>query len=125
MRRGLGASRRGRPSLLGSVARTAVIAGTATSVAGRVSANQQQAIAQQQQGQQAQQQLAAIQQQQHVDAQVAAALAQQGPATAPASAPPASSTDDLISQLTKLAALKDAGVLTDDEFAAQKARILA
>lgn len=41
---------------------------------------------------------------------------------APAAAPAAGG--DLVEQLTKLAALRDAGVLTEDEFAAQKARLL-
>jgi hypothetical protein len=43
---------------------------------------------------------------------------------APAPAPAASSEDDMISQLKQLAELHDQGVLTDDEFAAQKAKIL-
>lgn len=46
------------------------------------------------------------------------------PATAP-TAPAAAAPVDLAEQLTKLAALRDAGVLTDEEFAAQKARLLA
>src|SRR3954452_9978782 len=42
-------------------------------------------------------------------------------------APPApgGTTDDTIEQLTKLGQLRDAGVLTDDEFAEQKRRLLA
>jgi hypothetical protein len=43
----------------------------------------------------------------------------------PPPAPPASTGDDMLAQLEKLGQLRDAGVLTDDEFAAQKAKILA
>lgn len=122
MRRGIGRARRG-PSLLGAAARTAVIAGTASSVAGRVTAGQQAAAHRDQQGRDAQAQLDEIQRQQQVDAQVAAALAQQQqPAAAPAA--PAVGTDDVIARLTQLGELRAAGVLTEDEFAAQKARIL-
>ncbi|MDN5932882.1 MAG: SHOCT domain-containing protein [Pseudonocardia sp.] len=119
MRRGIGRARRG-PSLLGTAARTAVIAGTASSVAGRVTAGQQAAAHRDQQGRDAQAQLDEIQRQQQVDAQVAAALAQQ---QQPAAAP-AAGTDDVIARLTQLGELRAAGVLTEDEFAAQKARIL-
>ena len=38
---------------------------------------------------------------------------------------PASGTDDMLDQLKQLGELHDAGVLTDEEFAAQKAKILA
>ena len=47
---------------------------------------------------------------------------QEAPQAAP---PPAAMTDEKIAQLQKLAELKQAGVLTDEEFAAQKAKILA
>jgi hypothetical protein len=87
------------PGLLRGVARTAVIAGTATSVSNRVSRRQGQRWAQQE-GQEA---------------------AQQAPA-APAPAPaPAESTID---QLKQLGELKSQGILTEDEFAAQKAKLL-
>ena len=88
------------PGLLRGVARTAVIAGTATTVSNRVSRRQ----AQRWQGQEEQQ-----------------APAQQAPPPAPA--PPAEQST--IEQLKELAALKDQGVLTEEEFAAQKAKILA
>ena len=108
---------RGRPGLLGTMARTAVVAGTATAVAGGVRGAQNrkaQEAAEQQAAQQAvteqQQQLAQMQQQ--VDQMQAPA------APAPASSP------DLITELKKLADLHSAGVLTDDEFAAAKARLL-
>lgn len=120
MRRGLGRGRRGPgllgPRLLGTVARTAVVAGTASAVAGGVSGRQQEAAHQRQQGLDAQAQLAALRQQEQLDAQVAAALAAQAPA-APAA-------DDVITRLTQLGELRAAGVLTDEEFAVQKARVL-
>lgn len=105
-RRGVG---RGRPSLVGTAARTAVIAGTATAVSGKVAA-----------GQQAKAQQAAAQQQASVDPAVAQQLAAQQPA-----APAATGlTDEVVDQLKKLAELRDAGILTEEEFAAKKATML-
>ncbi len=46
------------------------------------------------------------------------------PAPAPAAAPVANSQDDQIDEIQKLAALKDQGILTEEEFAAKKAKIL-
>jgi hypothetical protein len=114
-RRGVG--RVGRPGLVGTAARTAVIAGTATAVSGKV-ASAQQAAAQQ----------AAAEQ----------AAMQQAPAPPPAPAapvaapepPPAATgdadalTDAVVDQLRKLAELRDAGILTDEEFAAKKRQLL-
>ena len=113
-RRGLG---RARPSLLGTAARTAVVAGTATAVAGSVAGSQQ---AKAQQAAAAQQQAAAAQQAQ-IDAAVAQQLAAQQPA---APAPPAPTTDDTIAQLRGLGELRDAGILTEEEFSAKKAQLL-
>jgi hypothetical protein len=120
--------RRGRPGLVGTVARTAVISGTATAVSNNVSrrqagkAQQAQAVAQHEQQQQweAQQQWAAQQ-------AAAAAAAAPPPPPAPVAAQPATagSSDATIDKLKELAELKAQGILTDDEFAAQKARILA
>lgn len=98
----------GRPGLVGMAARTAVVAGTATAVSGGIARHQQQKYA--------------AQDQQQYDAQQQAAAQQQY--AAPAPAPAAPSEDDTISQLEKLAALKQQGILTDEEFAAQKAKIL-
>ncbi|MFZ4433460.1 MAG: SHOCT domain-containing protein [Microthrixaceae bacterium] len=95
--------RAGRPGLVGTMARTAVIAGTATAVSGGV-ARRQQAKAQQ-----------------SADAQ---AYQEQEAAPAPAPAPAAAPEQDTITQLKELAALKDQGILTEEEFAAQKAKIL-
>ena len=88
--------------LIGGMARTAVVAGTATAVSNRVSRRQGNRWAQQEEAQ-AQQQ----------------AYAQPPPPPAPVS------QDDTITQLQKLGELRAAGVLTEQEFGAQKARILA
>ena len=124
MRRRLGRGR-GGPGLLGTVARTAVIAGTASAVAGRVDAAQQTAAQQQQQAAAAQEQLRQTQLQAQIDAQVDARMAGTQPAPTPASAPARPSVDELHAQLTKLGELRQAGLLTDAEFAEQKARLLA
>ena len=58
-----------------------------------------------------------------MQAQMAAMQAQQAQAAAPAAAPAAG--DDMMAQLQQLATMKAQGVLTDDEFAAAKARLLA
>ncbi|GIG55319.1 SHOCT domain-containing protein [Demequina activiva] len=91
----------GRPGLIGTMARTAVISGTATAVSGNVARRQQGRA-------QAQQEQAYVEQQQ-------AAQVQAAPAPA----------NDLMSQLQQLADLKAAGVLDDAEFAAAKAKLLA
>jgi hypothetical protein len=59
----------------------------------------------------------------HMANKRAEAQAQQAPPE-PAPAPPAAAAPDPIEQLTKLAALKDSGALTEEEFEAQKAKIL-
>jgi hypothetical protein len=98
------------PGLLRGVARTAVVAGTATAVGGRVRRRQEQRWAQQEGQQYAQYQ------------QQAAAAAPPAPA-APAPAP-AGGEESLIDQLKQLGELKEQGILTDEEFAAQKAKLL-
>ena len=105
--------RMGRPGLAGTMARTAVIAGTATAVSGGVR-NRQEASAQQAADAQAdQQQQAALQQQ---------AAAEQAAAAQPPPPPPAG--DDLIASLERLGTLHTQGVLTDEEFGAAKAKLL-
>ena len=87
------------PGLLRGVARTAAVAGTATAVSNRVSRRQAERWAEQ--------------------------SPQQGgyyEAPPQAAAPPAGA--DLIEQLKELGELRDKGVLTDEEFAAQKAKLL-
>lgn len=110
--------RMGRPGLVGMAARTAVVAGTATAVSGGVQRHQQAKA----QDQYDQQQAEAQQQQAQIDAAAQQAVAQQQ-AAAPAPAAPAASVD-IVAELQKLSSLKDAGVLTDAEFAAAKAKLL-
>jgi hypothetical protein len=95
------------PGLLRGVARTAVIAGTATAVSNRVSRRQANRWAAQEQ-QQAYQ-APAYEQQQSYDT------------------PPPAPADDMdakLAQLRELGELKSQGVLSEEEFAAQKRRIL-
>lgn len=113
--------RRGRPGLVGTMARTAVVAGTASATVGAMSnrrSNKQQAAYEQQAAQdaafQAQAELAELKAQQ-------AAAAQPQPAAAPADDDP---HDELMAKLEQLADLKAAGVLDDAEFAAAKAKLL-
>jgi hypothetical protein len=124
--------RMGRPGLVGTMARTAVVAGTASAVVGATSshqANKRQAAAEQQAAQQAafesQAQLAEMQAQMNaMQAQQAPAPPAAAPPPAPAAAAPAAG-GDLMAELSKLADLKAAGVLTDEEFSAAKAKLLA
>jgi hypothetical protein len=92
------------PGLIRGVARTAVVAGTATAVSNRVSRRQYNRWADQSEQQY-----------------------EQEPAPAPAQAPPAPSggADDRFEQLKQLGELKEQGILTEEEFAAEKAKILA
>lgn len=94
------------PGLLRGVARTAVIAGTASAVGGRVHHRQEAKWAQQEEQQNQQQ-------------------AQQAPPpqAAPAAAP-AAGGESMIDQLKELGELKAQGILTEEEFAAQKAKLL-
>lgn len=94
--------------LLRMAARTAVVAGTATAVSGRVAHRQNEKWAAQDQAQYDQQQAA-------YDAGVQAAQA--APPAAPAE-------EDPMVQIQKLSALHEQGVLTDEEFAAAKAKAL-
>ncbi|HEU4706224.1 MAG TPA: SHOCT domain-containing protein [Solirubrobacterales bacterium] len=89
------------PGLLRGMARTAVVAGTATAVSNRVSRRQGERWAEQEQQ-------AAIQAQ-----------------AAPAPAPAQGGGSSVIDQLKELGELKAQGILTEEEFAAQKAKILA
>lgn len=94
--------------LIGGMARTAVIAGTATTVSNRVSRRQAGRWAAEDQAQQQQQQQYAPPPQQYA-----------------APPPHQDDTDDMIAQLEKLGELRDKGILTDEEFAQQKARLIA
>lgn len=100
------------PGLLRGVARTAVIAGTASAVSGRVQRRQAERFAARDA---------------NIYAQREQAYQYQQPIPpAPPSAPtaPAAGRADSIQQLKDLAELKAQGILTDEEFAAEKAKIL-
>jgi hypothetical protein len=97
------------PGLLRGVARTAVVAGTATAVSNRVSRRQS--------GRWAAKEQAAAAEQAPPPAAAPEPQYQQAPPAAP-------STDDRLAQLKQLGELRDAGVLTDAEFEAQKGKIL-
>jgi hypothetical protein len=90
------------------MARTAVVAGTATAVSNRVSRRQADRWSTQADAEAYQQQ------------QMAAAAA-----PPPAAAPAPAAAPDTMTQLKELGELKAAGILTEEEFAAQKAKILA
>jgi hypothetical protein len=116
--------RMGRPGLIGMAARTAVVAGTATAVSGGMQRRQQDKANQQYEAQQYE----AQQQQAQIDAAAAQAVAAQQAAAAPPAAAPAAPAaaggTDIVAELQKLGALRDQGILTDDEFAAAKAKLL-
>ncbi len=98
-RRGIG--RPAQPSLVNTAARTAVVVGTASAVSGKAASNQA------------------------AKAQAAApAPAPDAAAPVPAPAPEAALSDDVYDQLKKLGELREAGILTDDEFQAKKTQIL-
>jgi Short C-terminal domain len=105
---------------IGGMARTAVVAGTATAVSNRVSRRQANRWAEKDQQAQDAADADAYRQQQAYDQQQA--YAQPAPPPPPQ---PAAPQVDVVSQLQKLGELKAAGILTDEEFAAQKAKILA
>jgi hypothetical protein len=99
------------PGLLRGVARTAVIAGTATAVSGRVQRRQAEKYADRDAAIYAEREQAYQQQ-----------VAPEPVAAAPVAAAP--SEGDVLDQLKQLGELHASGVLTDDEFAAQKAKLL-
>jgi hypothetical protein len=109
--------------LIRGVARTAVVAGTATAVSNRVSRRQANKWSAQEDQQAAQDEQAA-KAQAYDEQQAAQQQAYAAPPPQPA-APAAAAQDDMLTQLQKLGELKAAGVLTEEEFAAQKAKILA
>ncbi len=125
-RRGMG--RAGRPGLVGTVARTAVIAGTATAVSNKVSGHQNARAEEKAQAQEyQQQQYAAPPPQQYAQppqqyAQPPQQYAPPQPEYTTAPAPPGG--DELLDKLQQLGDLKDRGLLTQAEFDAQKARLL-
>ena len=96
--------------LLRGMARTAVVAGTATAVSNRVSRRQAGRWQQQENAQQADY------------AQQQAAYA--APPPPPAPAPAGTGGSDVTAELERLAGLRNQGVLSDEEFAAAKAKLL-
>lgn len=113
--------RMGRPGLVGTMARTAVVAGTATAVVHH--SNDRHAEKQQTQADaDAYNQQAAQQQQWEQQQQWAAQQAAAAPPPPPAAG---GMTDAKIQQLKDIAGLHEQGILTDAEFEVQKAKILA
>lgn len=111
---------RGRRGILGTVATTAVVAGTATAVSNRVTDHQVNKQAAQTNEQYAQQAAYDSQAQlQDMQAQMNTMQAQQ----VQAAAAPAGGSD-MMTQLQQLTQLKEAGALTDAEFTAAKAKLL-
>jgi hypothetical protein len=102
--------RRGRPGLMGTMARTAVVAGTATSVSNRMTRRANERALQEQQSDAYQQEMNAQRAAQSTAApQVSAAGASAG----------------AVQQLQELANMHSQGLLSDEEFAAAKAKLLA
>lgn len=102
------------PGLIRGVARTAVVAGTATAVSGRVARRQAENLADRDQA---------------IAANRGEGYAQGAQASSPQAPPPqqppsAPAGGDLTEQLTQLAALRDQGILTEEEFSAKKAQLL-
>lgn len=93
------------PGLLRGMARTAVVAGTATAVSNRVSRRQAQRWGAQ-------------------DPYAGQGSAEPEPPPPPAAAPAPAPAEDRVEQLKELAGLKEQGVLTEEEFQSEKARIL-
>ena len=95
--------------LLRGMARTAVVAGTATAVSNRVSRRQAGRWQQQEYAQQA---------------EYAQQQAYAAPPPPPAPAPAGTGGSDVTAELERLAGLRNQGVLSDEEFAAAKAKLL-
>ena len=105
----MGLLRPRRAGIVGMAARTAVVAGTATAVSGRVQRRQQEKYASQDQ--------AAYDQQMAAQQQVAAPPPQQA-------APASGGGDDVVAQIEQLSQLHNSGVLNDEQFEAAKAKLL-
>jgi hypothetical protein len=108
--------------LLRGIGRTAVVAGTASAVSGRVQRRQANKFAEKDAA-------TAAKQQEAYDAQ----MAQQQPPPeyqqpvyqqAPPPPPAGGISNEALEQLKQLGALKEQGILTEEEFAAQKAKVL-
>lgn len=100
----------GRPGLLGLAARTAVVAGTASAVGGAMRNHQERAA----------------EERAEADAWDAEQTVPVRPAPpAPAAPPPASGSADLLTELERLGQMQQQGLLTADEFAAAKQRLIS
>jgi Short C-terminal domain len=121
------------PGLVRGIARTAVIAGTATAVSGRVQRRQAEKFAGRDAQIYADRQAAYQQQTAQPQYAVPAASYQNAappapyaaPQYAPPPAPAAPAEDDLVSKIKQLSDLRDQGILTDEEFAAAKAKLIS
>ena len=109
----------GRPGLIGLAARTAVVAGTASAVSGGMASRRERNAEQQSQ----EQQFAAQQQQAQVDAAAQQAVAAQT-AQQQAQQGAAAGGGGITDELQRLAGLHQQGILTDEEFAAAKQKLL-
>jgi len=106
--------RMGRPGLLGMAARTAVIAGTATAVSGHVARRQYERAEERDA------------EHRYEVQQEAAMMASAPPPAPPGPIPPAApAATDMVGELQRLADLRAQGVLSDAEFQAAKAKLLA
>ncbi len=108
--------------LLRGMARTAVVAGTASAVSGRVQRRQANKFAEKDAA-------TAAKQQEAYDAQMAQQqpppeYQQAPPPPPPPPAPAGGISNEALEQLKQLGALKEQGILTEEEFAAQKAKVL-
>jgi hypothetical protein len=105
--------RRGRPGLLGTVGRTAVIAGTATATANAVNRRAESRAA------------ATVAQPVPAPPPLAAAAVPPPPVVAPPPPVADGQTVDLVTALSRLAQLRDSGALSEAEFQTAKTRLLA
>lgn len=103
----------GRPGLLGLAARTAVVAGTASAVSGGMMRHQQRRAQEE------------YEQEQYESAQQQATIDTATPSAVAGAAAPAAGGSDVVAELQKLAELRTSGALTEQEFEAAKARLLA
>lgn len=113
--------RRGRPGLIGLAERTSALAGAPPAVTGQVDVYEQRRA----QDRDQQEQYSAAHQQARIETAALAALARDArPAPAAATALSASSGTSLLDDLQRLAELRRSGLLSEEEFAAGKAKLL-
>lgn len=110
----------GRPGLLGLAARTAVLAGPAQALTGESDVYQQRPA----QDRYDQEQYAAARQQARIEAAALAAIAQASPPPLTSAPVSSSSGTEFLNDLQRLGALRQSGLLSEDEFAAAKRKLL-